>query len=377
MGNFDKYSNYDISKRPSSVVFGSNKPILETELNELQQIQENKLNNILIGNVGGIYPANIIRDFGSDYTLPTLLIKGETTPAYINTYINGNMLSFRLKKNINITLDNNDYYAENGMLFLVYRCREISFEDNMYEDNFLGLFYKRAEKDRYGEIEGASPTIISQYPMLDDRINVETTRRLVYEYILLFNYNENNITNSDKYKEFISESFDNSYDYICLGRECIDTNINTNNRFFYESYLPWVKPTGLEQIVEYKGIPREKNLESGWLKKTVVIPNATFTYIEGTSNTGSCTGLEICIEDELGIKDYFDIEISNYTFREEHSYTSLYAQKPFRVDLVDIVTPTGSSKKYLRFQIRSVTGEYPQANISGHLVLTILYKNVK
>ena len=47
MASFDKYSNYNKETSFSSVVFGSEKPLLEVELNELQQILNNKISNIL------------------------------------------------------------------------------------------------------------------------------------------------------------------------------------------------------------------------------------------------------------------------------------------------------------------------------------------
>ena len=44
---FEKYSNYSESSSFSSVVFGAEKPLLEVELNELQQIINTKLSRIM------------------------------------------------------------------------------------------------------------------------------------------------------------------------------------------------------------------------------------------------------------------------------------------------------------------------------------------
>ena len=46
MANFDKYSNYNENTSFSNVVFGSEKPILEVELNEIQQIINSKIKRI-------------------------------------------------------------------------------------------------------------------------------------------------------------------------------------------------------------------------------------------------------------------------------------------------------------------------------------------
>lgn len=53
MPNFDKYSNYNENTGFQSVVFGAEAPVLEVELNEMQQIFNNKLGNFLksFGNV--------------------------------------------------------------------------------------------------------------------------------------------------------------------------------------------------------------------------------------------------------------------------------------------------------------------------------------
>lgn len=47
MGDFTKYSNYNENTSHSSVVFGSNSPLLEVELNELQQIADSKLSRLV------------------------------------------------------------------------------------------------------------------------------------------------------------------------------------------------------------------------------------------------------------------------------------------------------------------------------------------
>lgn len=47
MASFDKYSNYTKETSFSSVVFGADKPLLEVELNEMQQIFNSKIGRIL------------------------------------------------------------------------------------------------------------------------------------------------------------------------------------------------------------------------------------------------------------------------------------------------------------------------------------------
>ena len=52
MANFDKYSNYDEKSSFSSVVFGAEKPVLEVELNEMQQIFNTKLSRLITALLG-------------------------------------------------------------------------------------------------------------------------------------------------------------------------------------------------------------------------------------------------------------------------------------------------------------------------------------
>lgn len=52
MGNFDHRSNYTKNAGITSVVFGSNSPVLEVELNELQQIQQKRLSDFFSAFIG-------------------------------------------------------------------------------------------------------------------------------------------------------------------------------------------------------------------------------------------------------------------------------------------------------------------------------------
>ena len=52
MANFDKYSNYNENTSHSSIIFGADKPVLEVELNEMQQIINTKLSRIITALLG-------------------------------------------------------------------------------------------------------------------------------------------------------------------------------------------------------------------------------------------------------------------------------------------------------------------------------------
>lgn len=52
MADFNKYSNYNENTSHSSVVFGADAPLLEVELNEMQQIINTKLSRIITAMLG-------------------------------------------------------------------------------------------------------------------------------------------------------------------------------------------------------------------------------------------------------------------------------------------------------------------------------------
>lgn len=52
MSNFSKYSNYNENTAHSSVVFGAESPLLEVELNEMQQIINTKLSRLITAILG-------------------------------------------------------------------------------------------------------------------------------------------------------------------------------------------------------------------------------------------------------------------------------------------------------------------------------------
>lgn len=62
MTNFDKYTNYQNGYGVSGVVFGANSPVLEVELNEMQEIQRDMLKNAInsiIGDSKSVFMTNL------------------------------------------------------------------------------------------------------------------------------------------------------------------------------------------------------------------------------------------------------------------------------------------------------------------------------
>ena len=47
MASFDKYTNFNETAGVSGVVFGADKPVLEVEMNEMQEVQKSRLNRAM------------------------------------------------------------------------------------------------------------------------------------------------------------------------------------------------------------------------------------------------------------------------------------------------------------------------------------------
>ena len=166
MAEFTKYSNYNENTSHSSVVFGANSPLLEVELNELQQIQQTKYSRILKTLGSGIVPLadNSISFSTSSLTLTVsnaLIIEKSGLTAYVDS-----------ASIVMSTTNRRAYFA----------IQEVD------ADSTTSL-------KSYGNTTGSSVT----NTMKDDRSNVETTKRKVVTYTLMVSQNVPSDTDTTKY----------------------------------------------------------------------------------------------------------------------------------------------------------------------------------
>lgn len=166
MAEFTKYSNYNENTSHSSVVFGANSPLLEVELNELQQIQQTKYSRILKTLGSGIVPLadNSISFSTSSLTLTVsnaLIIEKSGLTAYVDS-----------ASIVMSTTNRRAYFA----------IQEVD------ADSTTSL-------KAYGNTTGSSVT----NTMKDDRSNVETTKRKVITYTLMVSQNVPSDTDTTKY----------------------------------------------------------------------------------------------------------------------------------------------------------------------------------
>lgn len=152
MGDFSVLSNYNKKSGFKSVRIGSDAPVLETELNELQEIADHKMNNFIkhfIGN-GLSSLANITYDNDTS----TLNIRDNF--AFVDGYlVQISSLSVKLEEGQKAYLQ--------------------VWEDTVTCHDALKLYGNEQET-----------TLLDNY-LLDDRINEETSRRIQVKYNLVNN----------------------------------------------------------------------------------------------------------------------------------------------------------------------------------------------
>ena len=166
MANFDKYSNYDENTSFSSVVFGSDKPVLEVEFNELQQIINTKLSRLLKGFRSGVIPLsdNSISFSSSSLTLTIkdcIILDKSGLTAYVPS-----------ASIVMSTTNRKAYFA----------LQEVDVDST-------------STLKSYGNTAGEVVT----NPILDSRTPVETTRRKAVTYTLMCSLNIPENTDTIKY----------------------------------------------------------------------------------------------------------------------------------------------------------------------------------
>ena len=164
MSSFDKYSNYTEDTSFSSVVFGAEKPVLEVELNELQQIIDSKIKRIT-----GVLGSCIVP-----------LSNGSIS------------YSSSAKK---LTISKCVIITESGLT---------AFIDYLYVSISAGEVYIKVQ-----EIEVDSTSILKEYgntdgntitnTIIDSRFNMETTKRKIVVYTIMNGSAVPSDTDTEKY----------------------------------------------------------------------------------------------------------------------------------------------------------------------------------
>lgn len=175
MASFDKYSNYREDTSFSSVVFGSEKPVLEVELNELQQIINTKLSRLLKGFRSGVIPLS------SD-----------------SITFSSSSLTLTIKDCIILDKSGLTAYVPSASIVMSSRRAYFALQEVDVDCN--------SDLKSYGNTLGT----LVENPILDSRLPVETTRRKAVTYSLMCSTNVPENTDTIKYVlvgSYISPTF--------------------------------------------------------------------------------------------------------------------------------------------------------------------------
>lgn len=168
MGSFDKYSNYDESTSHSSIIFGADKPVLEVELNEMQQIINTKLSRIIKA------------------------VLGTSSIAFLED----SSLSFNSSLNL-ARVQNCIVVTDNGLTAFIEDTTVGVSSTNKF------LFVKIQEEIKTGDdtLRKYGNTIgsVIDNPIMDSRSSIETTRRKVVTWTLQSGSSVPKDTNTTKY----------------------------------------------------------------------------------------------------------------------------------------------------------------------------------
>lgn len=150
MGGFNKYINTDVNNTPfRSVIFGDNMPVLEVELNEMQELLHNKVDTMN----GMIIP---------DMFIDKPIIKGLTSDV-IHLSI-GKVIANGMLFDLNVDYDHKI---------------ESTSDDKKY---YVFLWYELIDVDRNTDVNNITPVDGYDNTIKDSRYNIETTRRKVVSY---------------------------------------------------------------------------------------------------------------------------------------------------------------------------------------------------
>ena len=173
MEYFDKYSNYDERTSFVAVQYGHDKPLLEVELNEMQQIQVDAKADVIRKSLPSGFTQLVDSDFKGENVIfaPTsngLVQKNKIAIAPFQCIING----YLLKCKGNYSYNKIDDY----ILIDLGNTSTTSTRDSLvYLETWFESIPGDSEIYKYGYIKG--DTIGT--PALDDRVAEETSRRIV------------------------------------------------------------------------------------------------------------------------------------------------------------------------------------------------------
>ena len=191
MENFEKFSNYDKRSSYQQVRFGHDKPILETELNEMQQIQDNMRTEVVRRHIFSGFTELVKKEFTGEPIIYNPTENGLTLENKIAIApFKANILGYTLNGEGNFTYDKHDNYI---LVDLGESAKDSEKDSLVYLEVWFEVVKGTDSALKYGYING--DTIGT--PAKDSRVGDETTRRLS----MLWTVRVANEVDFDKYPE--------------------------------------------------------------------------------------------------------------------------------------------------------------------------------
>lgn len=221
MDKFERFSNYNKQSSYQQVRFGHDNPILETELNELQELQENARIDLIRKHINSGFTEIVQKEFQGE---PIIYNPTENGLTLVNKIaiapFRANVAGYEVNGQGNFTYDKIDNY----ILVDLGETTKSSLNDTLvYLEVWFEITKGEDSAKKYGYMDGD----IIGTPAKDDRVGEETSRRLS----LCWNVRAQNECNFSLYPEGLG--YKNIFNYshvfaMANGQFGSEGNVNTS-----------------------------------------------------------------------------------------------------------------------------------------------------
>jgi len=233
--HFDRHSNYNEKSSYTSVKFGHDRPLLEVELNELQQIQENARTSMLREAIPSGFTYLVDPNFKGEKMIfrPSangLILKNQIAIAPFQCVING----YPLVASGNFTYNKIDNYI---LIDLGNPTEDSTYDSLVYLEVWFESKKGIEDTNKNGYVDGESLGQLA----FDDRVNDETSRRIT----MCWDVRVKNECNFNEYPEGLGYNDILHYSSVFAkanGQFGVEPNVNlvfceaTNELFLEESF---------------------------------------------------------------------------------------------------------------------------------------------
>ena len=172
MDKFERFSNYNEQSAYQQVIFGHDNPILETELNEMQQLQDNSRLSLIRKQVFSGFTELVQKEFKGE---PIIYNPTENGLTLVNKIaiapFRANVAGYEINGQGNFTYNKIDNYI---LVDLGQTSKDALYDTLVY----LEVWFETAKGDTAVTKFGYADGDVLGTPAKDDRVAEETSRRL-------------------------------------------------------------------------------------------------------------------------------------------------------------------------------------------------------